>query len=175
MSRRGDDWQLTSEHEYEYEYDPSTSLGAGDENDDDSFPHGPARFTVFNTHIDYVPWGSMRSGGVIRHRMEMIWDGSPQFLIGDFNSSSGMPLCRDLMRRGDADQEKTLHDAWLEAQQTSGPDRTFHGGAGEKRFPGRIDYIFYRPEFTVLQAATLTDHHGGFHPSDHYPVTADFE
>lgn len=128
--------------------------------------------TVVNTHVDYLPWASARTGARLRSFMEETWDGAAtQVLLGDFNATSGSRLFRGLAggRTGSA----PFREAWRDAAERVGPQATLHDGAGRERWPGRIDYIFLRTPWQVERAITITDNEQGAYPSDHFPVLAE--
>ncbi|WP_394795289.1 endonuclease/exonuclease/phosphatase family protein [Armatimonas sp.] len=130
--------------------------------------------TVYNAHLDFLPWAPLRSARILRHIMDTHWDGSPQVLLGDFNAP---PRSAAYLHLG-AELKHTPHppllDAWLAATERHGPEGTYHGGTGRIRWMGRLDRILFRPTLRVARVTTLTHHRDRFYPSDHYPVLAEF-
>ena len=132
-------------------------------------------FSIFNTHMDFLPWAPRRSGRILWDRLQTLWDGTPQIVMGDFNAATGSAVHRYLRRDcGRHCGSPMFLDAWCEALHRDGPEETFHGGRGQRRWPGRIDHIFYRPLLHVERVTTVTDGLNGRFPSDHYPVMAEF-
>jgi endonuclease/exonuclease/phosphatase family metal-dependent hydrolase len=86
-----------------------------------------------------------RSGQILADLANSCYDGSPQVVMGDFNATQDSILYRTLQEQAAAHEtashDATLHDAWHEAGEQSGPDETYHGGNGEGSFPGRVDHI----------------------------------
>lgn len=130
--------------------------------------------TIYNAHLDFLPWAPLRSARILRHMLDTHWDGSPQILMGDFNAR---PRSAAYLHLG-AELNQTTHpallDAWEAAGERSGPEGTYHGGTGRVRWMGRLDRILFRPALRVVRVTTLTQGRGGFFPSDHYPVLAEF-
>lgn len=128
--------------------------------------------TVYNAHLDFLPWAPARAARILRDILDSHWDGSAQILTGDFNAVRHSSAYRTLCRAS-ADRLPPLADAWLEAAERIGPEGTYHGGTGRARWPGRLDRIFCRPAPQVERAVTVTHHHGRIFPSDHFPVVAE--
>jgi endonuclease/exonuclease/phosphatase family metal-dependent hydrolase len=134
---------------------------------------GQGLVTIYNAHMDYLPWAPPRSGKILRERLDRDWDGTPQFLIGDLNTPTRSVALRDLLR-SDPKNPRTppLRDAWAEAARREGPAATLHRGTGRGRWPGRIDHILFRAGMAVERLSTVTHCVGSIYPSDHFPVVA---
>jgi len=128
---------------------------------------------LYNAHVDFLPWAPFRSTRILRHMLDRHWDGTPQFLTGDFNTLGDSRAYRHLCSEVKHGFHPPLADAWLEADERHGPDRTFHGGTGRPRWAGRLDRILFRPHAMVATARTVVGGGGG-HVSDHFPVIATF-
>lgn len=129
-----------------------------------------SRLSVYNAHLDFMPWAPPRSARIIREAMDGEWDGSLQILLGDFNAGRYSAAYRVLQRAGKAEP---LIDAWQAAERREGPEGTYHAGSGRVRWPGRLDRILFRPTCTVERAQTITHHLGPVFPSDHFPVAVE--
>ena len=125
------------------------------------------RFYFLDTHLAYRDEDGpvrVRSAEAIVQWIAALPADVPVVLAGDFNDVPGSATHRALAG--------TLQDAWMQASQREGPDGTFHGFSGT---PGkRIDWILYRG-LQPTRVRTITDGTDGHHPSDHFPVLAEFE
>ena len=137
---------------------------------------GGQAISIFNTHVDFLPWAAHRSAQILWARLKQYWDGAPQIIMGDFNAAPGSAIHRCLLR--DCPRyagTPTFRDAWEVAAHRKGPVETFHAGRGRRRWPGRIDHIFFRPSsLRVEQCVTITHGRDNRFPSDHYPVMVEF-
>ena len=131
--------------------------------------------TVFNAHLDFLPWAPLRSARILRRMLDTFWDGSPQILMGDFNAFPGSRAYKHLGEALHKSDRPPLRDAWREAAERSGPEGTYHGGTGRIRWMGRLDRILFRPALKVARIETVTHRVGEVFPSDHYPVLAEFD
>ncbi len=131
--------------------------------------------TVFNAHLDFLPWSPLRSARILRHSLDALWDDAPQILMGDFNAAPNSAAYRHLSAELKRSKYPSLVDAWKTAEERRGPEGTFHGGTGRIRWSGRLDRIFFRPTLRVARVTTITHHRGPVYPSDHYPVMAELE
>lgn len=133
-------------------------------------------FTVFNTHVDFLPWATRRSANILWERLKQHWDGTAQIVMGDFNAAPGSAIHQCLLR--DCKRHAGLpmfQDAWDAATHRKGPVETFHAGRGRRQWQGRIDHIFFRPgRLHVGRYVTITHNRNARFPSDHYPVMAEF-
>ena len=130
--------------------------------------------TVFNAHLDFLPWAPLRSARILRRMLDTHWDGTLQVLLGDFNAQPRSKAYTHLGAELEQTPHPPLRDAWEEALERSGPEGTYHGGTGRIRWMGRLDRILFRPSLTVSRVTTLTHQSEGKFPSDHYPVLAEF-
>jgi endonuclease/exonuclease/phosphatase family metal-dependent hydrolase len=131
--------------------------------------------SVFNAHLDYLPWSPPRAAQILRHSMDRHWNHEPQILMGDFNAAPKSAAYKNLSRQLKDSIYPALRDARLEAEERVGPDGTFHGGTGRIRWIGRLDRIFFRPDLRIERVTTITHHRGSHYPSDHYPVMAEVD
>ena len=126
---------------------------------------GGATFSYFNTHFPYLPedvHARMLSADEILQRIDKLAHGTQVILAGDFNCGPDAPVYAKLTRN--------LHDAWLDADSRSGPEKTFHNFTGNP--DQRIDWILFRG-FKARTVSTITTHDGARYPSDHFPVVAE--
>ncbi|MES2459370.1 MAG: endonuclease/exonuclease/phosphatase family protein [Armatimonadota bacterium] len=131
--------------------------------------------TVFNAHLDFLPWSPLRSARILRQSLDSHWNSDPQILMGDFNAAPNSAAYRHLSAELKRSVHPSLTDAWQAAEARTGPEGTFHGGTGRIRWTGRLDRIFFRPDLRVEHVTTITHHQGSVYPSDHYPVMAELE
>ena len=126
-----------------------------------------ARFTCYNTHLQYKKEeypAKVRSASLIRDRI--VARGGPAILTGDFNHPAGEEIHSILT--------KDLKDCWLESKVKDGPEGTFHGFTGQPRSERRIDWLLFRGAVRAVSCRVLTAPVNGIHPSDHFPVLAEF-
>jgi endonuclease/exonuclease/phosphatase family metal-dependent hydrolase len=140
---------------------------------------GGRAISVFNTHVDFLPWAARRSARILWERLRQYWDGTAQVVMGDFNAAPGGAIHRCLLggcvRHVRHDGVPPFRDAWEVAAHREGPVGTFHAGRGRRRWPGRIDHILCRPAaLHVERCVTITHGLKGRFPSDHYPVMVEF-
>jgi len=136
-----------------------------------------ATLSVYNAHLDFLPWSPLRSARILGRVLDRHWDGhTPQVLMGDFNAVPNSAAFRHFAGELKRDFHPALTDAWLAAEERVGPEGTFHAGTGRvRRWVGRLDRILFRPSLRVARAATITHHHGSRYPSDHFPVMAELD
>lgn len=136
----------------------------------------------FNTQLDHVGPKSRAAGS------KLLWDriqqitGSPSaplFLVGDFNTYRHTSTYAYFTKEEDGPQ---LLEAWPQAERQVGSvSYTYHGWAGVDNDGERgavpaanhIDWIFYRPQMTVVSTEVITEARNGRYPSDHYPIQAE--
>lgn len=130
-----------------------------------------AEILALNTHLPYgrgADEGRRQAALIILSAISRLPGDLPLFLTGDFNAPAGGEIYNLLTAN--------LADAWKTTPQTIGPEGTLNGfgrlPAGSA--PRRIDWILHRNAGSPLQAETVTHSSGGFFPSDHFPVYADF-
>jgi endonuclease/exonuclease/phosphatase family metal-dependent hydrolase len=131
--------------------------------------------TIYNAHLDFLPWSPPRSARILRQMLDTHWDHTPQILMGDFNAHPNSAAYKHFGRDLKQGFHPCLMDAWLAAEQQEGPEGTYHGGTGRVRWIGRLDRILLRPSMKVQRVTTVTHHHDSVYPSDHYPVLAELQ
>lgn len=129
--------------------------------------------TLYNAHLDFLPWAPLRSARILRTMLDDHWDGSLQVLMGDFNAPPRSAAYTHLGKELTHTPHPPLQDAWELAAERDGPEGTYHGGTGRIRWMGRLDRILLRPIVPVLRVSTLTHRSETAYPSDHYPVRAE--
>jgi endonuclease/exonuclease/phosphatase family metal-dependent hydrolase len=129
--------------------------------------------TVFNAHLDYLPWSPPRSARILRRMLDTHWNDAPQILMGDFNAAPNSAAYKHLSRELNWGTHPSLIDAWMVAAEQHGPEGTYHGGTGRVRWIGRLDRILFRPNLKVERVTTITHRNGSIFPSDHFPVQAE--
>lgn len=134
------------------------------------------RFGVTNLHLDYMPLVTRGSLEKLRAHLDANWDGTPQFVMGDFNADLDDEECAFLTRAGEGSGAPGFESSWCEARERRGPEHTLHGGMGEESpQKKRADHIMARPSLSMPRCTTVTHHSGDLYPSDHYPVVVDVE
>jgi len=123
-------------------------------------------FYVFNTHFDH---GSAQareeSARLLLRRIGELADGAPVVVTGDFNDSAETSPAWTILT------EDPLRDSWLVAQDTAGPEVTFHNWQRPLDHPqGRIDWILIGGHIEAERVETVAYNENGHYPSDHYPV-----
>ena len=129
---------------------------------------GGGRFYFYNTHFPHRGQDAearRRCAEVIASRIDALPSAVAFLMTGDFNDPAGGQVHEVFNSR--------LKDAWETAAATSGPEATGHGFTGAPR--RRIDWIFYRAPWKVLEAETMMFNHRGRYLSDHFPVFAVFQ
>jgi len=130
---------------------------------------GGRRFYFYNTHFPHRQQDAgarLRCAQLIAERISRLPKDVPLLMTGDFNAPAGGEVYKVFAAQ--------LKEAWETAARRSGPEGTLSGFRGLTRGP-RIDWIFYRGPFKVLEAETVTRNQNGRYPSDHYPVFAVLE
>lgn len=127
---------------------------------------GGKEIFFFNTHFDHVGQVARSESGrlIVEKMKELVPEGAPVFLTGDFNANYDDAILDPLrdymgMARETAPVSDTLNTfhRWSELDQNGG---------------GRvIDHIFYI-NATPSKFETLTGHWGAKNLSDHYPIMA---
>ena len=124
----------------------------------------------FNTHLDHVGENAQLNGARLVASQAKKYRDIPTILTGDFNDFPYSEPYMAVTEAGFTDARKAAPDttSW----------HTFHNF--DRPLDGTIrreiiDYIFVRniPEVRVFDV--LTDTPDGEYPSDHYPVTAEFD
>jgi endonuclease/exonuclease/phosphatase family metal-dependent hydrolase len=123
---------------------------------------------IMNTHFPYgrsANEARRQTVRLIREKLETLAEDLPILLTGDFNAPAGQEIYGLLT--------EDLRDCWTTAGIRIGPEETVHSFGRFKG--GRIDWILYRNMGNVLSAETITYTSNGLYPSDHYPVSAEFD
>lgn len=128
-----------------------------------------AEFSLANTHLDHVSERARVEGArLIASRLPA----GPALVTGDFNCDAGAAEAYGVLL------DAGLRDTWDEvAERTTPLVDSFHGYAEPAASDpcSRIDWIMASAEWTVQDAAIVTERPGGVWPSDHWPVTATVE
>jgi endonuclease/exonuclease/phosphatase family metal-dependent hydrolase len=142
-------------------------------------------FYFFNTQLDHVGATSRAEGS------RLLWDriqkitktpDAPLFLVGDFNTYRHTETYSYFTSKK-IEKGPQLLEAWPEAKERIGTvSFTYHGWAGIHNDGERgatpaemhIDWIFYRPQMSVLVTEVITEDRNGRYPSDHYPIQSEF-
>jgi endonuclease/exonuclease/phosphatase family metal-dependent hydrolase len=134
--------------------------------------HTGRAYFVMSTHFDYASSQAREySAGLIRERIGTMASNMPAIVTGDFNLypyENSYDLLTNEMMPGWV----VLNDSLRAVVPTESPNElTRHGFTGNTS-GDRVDYIFFSPAFTALQAdIDRTFYDSGRYPSDHYPVT----
>ena len=131
--------------------------------------HTGVQLWVSVTHLDHISERArIEAAKMIRNWA--LERRAPTVLLGDFNDCPGSDVHRILNK-----PLGPFADSWqvlgmLEDQQSF----THHGFTGIPA-KGRIDWILTTQEFSVLDAAVVSDNEAGSYPSDHFPYWVDLE
>jgi endonuclease/exonuclease/phosphatase family metal-dependent hydrolase len=137
-------------------------------------------FLHLNTHLDHVSRLARVEGSklILRKLVQLLEDGPPAIVTGDFNCRPGSLTYRNFVEEG-------FVDTYLDAGN-GGDANTFHAFKGERYReshprlgPRRIDWILLkdpRQRIRAVSHSIVRDHdeESGAYPSDHYPVLAEF-
>jgi endonuclease/exonuclease/phosphatase family metal-dependent hydrolase len=128
-------------------------------------------YFVLNTHWSLDSLARTQSAQLIRQQIELLSDGLPLIVMGDFNATLSSTALQTLT--GALSGGFDLADAFRQANPVVSPNElTFHNFNGGQA-GSSIDHIFASPEhFTATSAAIVRTSFAGLYPSDHYPVTA---
>lgn len=128
-----------------------------------------AGFFALNTHLDNVSeYARVRGAELLRDRIEVLAQGLPVVLTGDFNAAAENSVPYEILTGGAG-----LADTWRVAtEHCSPPYATWHGYAAPVPDGARIDWILVGGAVTVLAAGINTFARNGQFPSDHLPVQA---
>ena len=128
------------------------------------------RLICINTHFDFEDAAQMGAARVIKQQLGTYSDEVPTILMGDFNATPEAHCYQWLTGQG-VDGE-----VGLSLGETFKPPYpgTLH------RFTGKptgdyIDWILFRGPLRLKRCLVLQEPVEGVHPSDHFPVVADFE
>ena len=139
-------------------------------------------FLHLNTHLDHVSSSARREGSrlILRKLAELLEDGPPAIVTGDFNCRPGSPTYRNFIEGGFVDTYRAG------GNKNTVDANTFHAFKGERYResrprlgPRRIDWILLKDPRRRIRAVSHSivrdhDEDSGAYPSDHYPVLAEF-
>ncbi len=124
-------------------------------------------FFYFNTHFDHQgETARLESAQLIRRQIASIAGTSPYILSGDFNAIDTSPPYLALIREeANSPQLVDSRQAAIDSNLT-----TFRGFEVESTTPRTIDYVFFSPQFDILEHAVIDESRDNSYPSDHLPV-----
>lgn len=128
------------------------------------------RLICIDTHFDFEGPAQIGAARVIKQQLASYSDEIPTILMGDFNATPETP-CYQWLTGQQVDGEVGL--CFRETFKPPYP-HTLHRFTG-KPTGGYIDWILFRGPLRLEQCHVLQEPIGGVHPSDHFPVVADFE
>lgn len=134
-----------------------------------------AVFYLFNTHFDHAgDTARVESAKLLLAKIAEIAGDFPAVICGDFNAREDSEVYRILSgRSATADPQKRIFDCrYLSQTAHHGPLATFNG-FNPTPTPGRIDYIFVKPQLRVLRHGILAERWEEGWASDHFPVLAE--
>lgn len=136
---------------------------------------GGRKLYVYCLHLSpFEEWKKMMGAEILRQMIDSrTWKELPVIVMGDMNSlDSSEPFKRLTESRGG---RSPLRDSFaaLHPGETAGftADSYQTKGRGPQF---RIDYILFSDGLTPVRQETVHDKPGGFYPSDHLPVYAEF-
>lgn len=118
----------------------------------------------FNTHFDHIGKKARKEEGklIVEKIKEIVPEGAPVFLTGDFNANYDDRIFKPLL--------KYLDMSRLSAPQTDFLNTYHEWGVIDSGSGGNaIDHIFYR-NAVPLKYETVTSQYGATYVSDHFPV-----
>ncbi len=125
-------------------------------------------FFVFNTHFDHKGKTARRnSAALLRHTIDSLAGNNPVIVTGDFNlepSDAGYKTMTD---------NKAFRVALTDSYTDGVPNYTDCGFNVSNKQCGRIDYIFYSPQYTKSNYTLYTDNNGTCYPSDHLTLSVE--
>ena len=125
-------------------------------------------FCLFNTHFDHGSAEAREmSARLLLERIAALAGDQPVIVTGDFNdpAEDGRPW--SILTHG------RLRDSWVVAQESVGPEVTYHGWAPPRQdTKDRIDWILISDGFEAERVETIVYNEDGRYPSDHCPVFA---
>jgi endonuclease/exonuclease/phosphatase family metal-dependent hydrolase len=128
------------------------------------------RLICVNTHFDFEDPAQMGAAGVIKEQLASYGDEIPTILMGDFNATPET-RCYQWLTGQEVDGEVGLR--FNETFKPPYPG-TLHRFTGEPT-GDYIDWILFRGPLRLERCHVLQEPIEGVHPSDHFPVVADFE
>ena len=129
-----------------------------------------SELTVHNTHLGLVPWRKMGTTRRLAAFLDQQWDGTPQFVTGDFNAEPDSNVLRHL--RDGREDRPGFQDLWCEAEERVGSGSTYDTLPWLFGRP-RIDFVLARPALRTVRAEVTDPVAGRIAPSDHRPVTVE--
>ncbi len=131
-------------------------------------------FYVFNTHFSHVSDSAkMQSARLLISKINIIANGKPVILTGDFNftnESKGYAILTE--KTSDA---AGLTDAQFASETPHFGGNVTYNGFGTVEDGKKIDFVFVNHSFTVLQHGIYPIHEKDHYISDHYPVFSELE
>jgi len=129
-------------------------------------------FYFFNTHFDHqIQLAREKSATLVRDRIAALKTPLPVILAGDFNATAATNAAYHTLTR-----DGFLTDTWLATTNRAGEGlATFNDFTGIKTNGVRIDWILTRGSLTTKRIEINPISFNGQFPSDHCPVTAQFE
>jgi endonuclease/exonuclease/phosphatase family metal-dependent hydrolase len=122
--------------------------------------------SIINTHFDFKDSVQVKSADLIIKKLSCMDNNIPKILCGDFNAD---PTGKCYERFIFNNSNSGLKDPFSRIQSA-----TFHGFTGIPN-TGRIDWILYSGNLTPVSSKIIKYCENGKYPSDHFPVTADFQ
>lgn len=126
---------------------------------------------VVNTHLDHVSQlARVNQARLIVQDAAAFPCTYPQVLTGDMNCDATNEAIHVLKAGGWLDSYAQVHG-------TEDPGHTFHRFVGPafESTVGKMDWVFYRGELSVVGAEVIRDSREGRFPSDHYFCSAEVE
>lgn len=125
------------------------------------FKKGKRQIAVINTHFDFEAEVQHKSALLILERLNLFTPSDSAVIMGDLNAGPGSSCLTELTSRAAAFRNAAV-----------GPIQgTHHGFTGIAEGPP-IDWILYRGNIALNDAAIVTEQFEGRYPSDHFPLTA---
>jgi endonuclease/exonuclease/phosphatase family metal-dependent hydrolase len=124
---------------------------------------------IVNLHLDHKSQPAReKQVGIVLDDADQYLPELPQIFTGDFNVSSQNKVYELVVARGWSDTFKAI--------SSNTETATVHEFLGEndpkKDIRKKIDFIFTKGNFKVLESKIIKDNENGFYPSDHYFVSA---
>jgi endonuclease/exonuclease/phosphatase family metal-dependent hydrolase len=128
---------------------------------------GGGTFYHFNTHFDHLgETARIESARLLRRKVFQIAAGSSYVVTGDFNAREDAAPYLALMER--IEDAAILMDSRSAAEDSN--LATFRGFEVDSTSPRIIDYVFFSPDYEIVEHTVLDDTRGNAYPSDHLPV-----
>lgn len=127
---------------------------------------------VVNLHLDHKSQlAREKQVEIVLNDADQYQSELPQIFTGDFNASSENKVYQMVISRGWSDTFKAV--------STNIDAATVHEFLGEndpkKNTRKKIDFIFTKGSFKVMESKIIRDNENGVYPSDHYFVSASIE